>query len=514
MTGFTTVQKPATHICAVLRKKILAGAIPSGGRLPTVRELTSVFHASASTVCKSLAMLEKEALVERRGRSGVYAYPLLHPEFTEQNVRKPVSERIAQDLTRRISVGEFRAGDPLPPRKTLRHRFSTSPNTLLKALRMMEQRRLIHRMGNTFVVGPLSSRRIAVPKRVAVLPAKAKDGGPPLRATLRPEFYGSFEKELSGNGIILSGRYGAASFAPARRVKYGKDEFGYLYSAAPTWWLDRVTGSTPDHLKKEMVRLSRFSRPIVIFNCAPIFTRFPGFSLAKYKDLYGLGYDNIGAGVAVGTYLAQLGHRKIGFFCYSTDQWNLQRLEGVKRGHRGIWGRESSVMEFRTHGTTNIEGRNSPKHVKVVANSLREWEKEILGYRAFAKLDPAPRLLGEFLSWASAANQLAAFEPHFEKALKDREITAWVASVHTIAFTAARFLSESGVRLPQELSLIGIDDDHTLADRDITGYDFQPDRMGYLAAHIILQDIPIRRNRKGMVECPGRIIERGSVARV
>ena len=38
--------------------------------------------------------------------------------------------------------------------------------------------------------------------------------------------------------------------------------------------------------------------------------------------------------------------------------------------------------------------------------------------------------------------------------------------------------------------------------------------MGYLAAHCILQDTPIRRDRNRVVECPATISERGSVKRI
>ena len=47
----------------------------------------------------------------------------------------------------------------------------------------------------------------------------------------------------------------------------------------------------------------------------------------------------------------------------------------------------------------------------------------------------------------------------------------------------------------------------------ISAYNHEFGRMGYLAAHAILRDIAVRKDRQGRIHCPGRVIDRGKIGR-
>ena len=99
----------------------------------------------------------------------------------------------------------------------------------------------------------------------------------------------------------------------------------------------------------------------------------------------------------------------------------------------------------------------------------------------------------------------------FEKALKIKEITAWVGTGYLETIAAAEFLMERGVDIPNEISLAGLDDHDGTMQHGITSYNYMEGKAAYLAAHCILGDIPIKKNRKGYVEYEGQIMVRKSV---
>jgi DNA-binding LacI/PurR family transcriptional regulator len=76
---------------------------------------------------------------------------------------------------------------------------------------------------------------------------------------------------------------------------------------------------------------------------------------------------------------------------------------------------------------------------------------------------------------------------------------------------ASEFLLDQKISIPDKISLIGFDTIKTTMKHGITCYDFMKSKAGYLAAHCILGDIPIKKNRGGFVEYKGQIMVRKSV---
>jgi len=70
------LQKPATtyrvRVFMSLREAIRNGVYPVGGKLPSIRKLSTTFHASITPVHEALVLLEREGYVERCHGSGVY----------------------------------------------------------------------------------------------------------------------------------------------------------------------------------------------------------------------------------------------------------------------------------------------------------------------------------------------------------------------------------------------------------------------------------------------------------
>ncbi len=76
-----------------LRGKILCRTWPAGGKMPSSRELATLYHCSINTIEKSLRELEREGFLVREERRGTFVSQTALP--AEPGLGKPVTETIA-----------------------------------------------------------------------------------------------------------------------------------------------------------------------------------------------------------------------------------------------------------------------------------------------------------------------------------------------------------------------------------------------------------------------------------
>lgn len=502
-----------------LKEKIQNGEFPSGSRLPTIRKIASLFEISLRTANLVLRDLEKQGLIETRIRQGAYVRAGASPRRIGKEPAlapaKSRTEEIVDNLAEQISHGDLKTGEYLPLRKTLKFRFGASSVTINRVLDLAEKRRLILRKGTRYVAGSGPVSDFGTRQRVYTIPAwsiRNKRGY--HEHVVRKNFIPEFEKELSRHGISFVGPRGRENVKrKGIAVPTGSNACGYFYH----WSLSIVNGlvdGSESRLEKEFSRVNSMGIPFVFFNCATIHNAFPRFSLLPYRNIFALGADNRMAGEQTASYLEILGHRKIAYFTLRAEEWADQRMEGLVRGIQGAPGGSGEVRHFRA---SLSDRKFNPFHNLTGPEILRnvaEFTKRISAGRQFHSHRAARQLAAHAFTQLNIDWLQARLEPLFEEALGHEDITAWATSDSTLGLPALRFLQAKGVNAPGKISLIALDDDQVLSEHAITGCDFQADRMGYLAAHCILGDIPVRRSRLGVVECPPRIVERGTVARV
>ena len=68
-----------------------------------------------------------------------------------------------------------------------------------------------------------------------------------------------------------------------------------------------------------------------------------------------------------------------------------------------------------------------------------------------------------------------------------------------------------GVAMPKDFSLISFDNIPESVFYPITTIDFGFARLGYRAAHILIDDIPVHAGRNGVVNSVCTVVDRGSV---
>jgi DNA-binding LacI/PurR family transcriptional regulator len=210
-------------------------------------------------------------------------------------------------------------------------------------------------------------------------------------------------------------------------------------------------------------------------------------------------------------------HKQIAYFSVGNVSWNLERFKGVECAIKRHFNSGSNIYFFHD----DSDDANWRADIFTYANTAREEKNRFLeSYSGLFKKyqfkhnDPVEEIYPTLANRIFKDILIKRMTPLFEKALQINEITAWVGTGPLDTIAATEFLVEHGVEIPNEISVIGLGDIENTRGYGITVFDFIESKGGYLAAHCILGDIPIKKNRKGYVEYEGQIMVRKSVKAV
>lgn len=508
------------RVANLLEKEIRKGQFAKGSRLPSVRELAGVFSVSRSSITAGMKLLEGKGLLLRKPRSGVYVS--LGPDTTfakplsrQMKPRMRRAEMIAAQIERGISSGDFPLGQALPLKKALVFRFRTSIVTLNKALATLTSKGLIRKSGASFVVGYPNPLRARLKDHVNLIPAKGLSGEHVWSGHLKEEFQYALGNELAKFGIAFWGQpYPLSGRKEPYRLPSMAKALGLTYVVGTENWTHRVVGNQMSMLAKELKRLNSMGPRVILFNCAHILRSFPELNFEPYHRVYPFMVDNPRSGEMTVRFLEMLGHRHMAFLQYARYTWNSLRFQGATTAMEQMPDRSGSITMFEAMGRAGplkeITKRTPEQRDRDLVRIIDRW---------YPKTD-----LSEGVStrqMASAIHRIVLADQHrpamrvpFEKALRNKSITAWVCSDPAVAVTARRFLFRKRIRVPEQISLISIGDSPGISRQRITACNLGLERMGYQAAHCLLGDLPVKRDGRGVVECPPRIVDRGSVGRV
>ncbi|MBN1669452.1 MAG: GntR family transcriptional regulator [Kiritimatiellae bacterium] len=498
-------------IAGQLEAAIRRGRLPNRTRLPPIKTLALRYGVSYGTVQAALKVLAAKGLICLVDGSGSYvrAGPAARGAAALEPgtlAFKPRAAEIEEAVVADILDGRYRLGTHLPAQKALRLQYRTSNATLKAALEHVRRRKLIHRRGRGFIVGAgMAVRPGRAQGRIYVVGA-----GQQFEVVghhrLSRDFIRSFESEVDRSGVP-----GIRVLDPVQdsgaldRALADKATLGFLHLGVG------VTGIPPpaeQRLQRDVNRLVASGLPVVVFTYNDLLLRFPSLKVKIGRNVFLHWTDNAGAGEAVGAYLASLGHRRVAWLTfYGSGSWAQARLKGFRAGFGTAAGPRAEV---RTFGPTAPRAYSSTRNIDAPLDRLvAEFRTE----HGLSESAPTYRFRFEAYRMVAEDKVGRAMEPYFAEALADKTVTAWACSDENLAVSAVDFLRKRGARIPEDMSVIGINNDEDAFVRRVTTYDFLKRHLGYLAAHCILGDIPVRMRRGRLLLCPGQIVERGSVRR-
>lgn len=500
------------RISSLIRNSIANGEFGEKSSLPGSRKLSKLYGVSRGTIVRALDILKSEGLVEPKPKSGTFfGSERLIARLgakTQSASAKRKAETVADDIAELISEGELGVGDYLPYQKSLLATYRVSRNTIRSAIGILAKRELIRRKGTSWIIG----RRVLQdsPSRQTVLIYDYLVG----MERRGVSFFSSFEKELLRHQVALTQskvfRSTRIPEGPKRMVS-GKMMGLTIFNTA-SWARYELNGSV-GRLRQELRMLGRFGVPVVLNRAGPILDDFPGFSFRPYRSLYAIGEITANIGVDLAVFLYSMGHRKIGFLNFTNQAWAAERFLAFRNAIKKIGMGDAELSLFGANSDVLRQTEPLRSESEKILTNMNKMIAETVGGFRFTRMVPTLRAAATLVSQISLNRHLEGMIPICERALSNKDISAWVCADPTVAFAAHDFLKTRGIDVPVQISLASFDDNEFTTRYRITAYDSQVDRLGYLAAHCLLGDIPIKRDKNGFVECPGQIIDRGSVGR-
>jgi len=124
------------------------------------------------------------------------------------------------------------------------------------------------------------------------------------------------------------------------------------------------------------------------------------------------------------------------------------------------------------------------------------------------QLPPQAAALGDP---AALRAMLLTATPSLVSLLHDHHVTALIALSDRMAREYHYWLTSVGITIPDDLSIVSFDNSRSSVIFPISTVDFGFPRLGYLAAHILINDVAVKADATGSIAGICQLRERGSL---
>ena len=494
-----------------------------GEHVPRMRDVAKETGFSRVSVWKAVSLLRRAGIVEgvRGGRVSVRTnlrLPLTMesiiatgkpPPTDPVSAPTPTAARIARTIERDILTGSFPRGKPLPSLKELQTKYAANYRTVRKALSMLSRRRLVTRTSRRYTVRKLT--RDTTAHSIVLIVHVEKDAGFSL-SQLNEHYLFFFEQQCLQAGIsprttlyLLDDQarptYLSPSGARLNKLDHHSGVLGYI-----------VLVLHPRHGYERVVRdCAACGVPVALLDEIGDI-RLPSTGLTRPMAVFPIG-TSTRAAQAVGQYLLMLGHRSIAYISpFQATAWSRIRLDGLRDVFSDPAG-HGSVTPFTLNYLANVSEY-------FVDRGLDESRgRELLSWYESWRTTVPQRFRGALddVIYSTPLNVFGecAFKPVlrelFSRALRHRDITAWVCANDAVAIDALDFLRERSVSVPGAISVVAFDNERRGMDHGLTTYDFS--MRSIVDAMISFLTRPtefLRNHRNPYVEIGGVIVERAT----
>lgn len=481
--------KRSEYLAAKIQQFVESGELP-GGRLPTVRQLVKAYRTSSVTVVEALRLLQERGVVEQRNRRREYVVAgTAEPDLStlvsgrQTKAHEELTDRLKADIFSRSILDD----QMLLSQKELCAHYGCHPRTLWAALNGLCRQGIIERSGRRYRV------RYAVAGR---------------RASSRTYF-------ASIPRVIQAYQYNIVSCVNAierqlERMDWGDLQFMLSFDPAAEEGFDRHRAAgiiyTAYHPTRQWYDFLSSLHMVPIAVIDP--SHGADVSLVRgRRRLLHLIADQAGAGARVAAALASKGHRSIAFVSHLSlsEPWLAARVEGLQR----VYTAESSSYHLSITAVPPRQER--PRVINAFSEALSHLTNQSRELDVILPESVRDEYMIGGYNLVSAADIAHTMQETFRALLDHRDVTAWVCANDELASAALHFLSRAGVRVPQDISLIGFDNSPLAARLGISTYDFCYDRMGNLAVQWLANPASISRKMRKTMLVEGAVLMRPSL---
>jgi DNA-binding GntR family transcriptional regulator len=513
---------PQSRAEVFLRQEIAKAADGGTHRLPSIKAMAAKCGVASMTFAKALARMRQAGLLDVVDRPGIYVrglpkgsairFPAPLPTrmpLPEAN-RKPRWAEVKSDLLAGIISSRFTPGAVLPSAKELCRHYGSSHDTVKYALRALVNDGKIRSYKRGYQV----SQTLPQFSNATLVILSPTDNLRMLSnfTPRSPETWRYFERRCFHSGIKVHLHVPGFMGEPPGSRKYTRNSFlelqkrefviGYAYFSM--MFAQELTG----HLLRQ---LGETGKPLVVIDevgVTPQRDLLPEQLTNPLMRVFSIDGSDA-AGKQVGDYLLSLGHR--GAACFSlvdSEQWCRIRADGLGRAFNeaGLTNRVRRMLLEDFTDTHVIHSRiDGAEPYRTALADIMRFEKK-LGPSSGSPLD-TPFLNNSARPYFWSRFLESQLRPSFDRALADRSTTAWVGISDIVALVALDYLGRRGVKVPQEISVIGFDDGIDAIASGLTSYNFNTPAIVDRALEHILTP-PAHRAGPAVVEIPGVIMSR------
>jgi DNA-binding LacI/PurR family transcriptional regulator/DNA-binding transcriptional regulator YhcF (GntR family) len=522
-----------------------------GHHLPPINRLACDAQVSRNSMWKAIGIAKGKGLVhtkkggymtfgqEDRGRSDKI---LEHRGSLWQKKRI----LIEQD----IIAGSYSLDGRLPASKELKSRYGVCFTTLKKILNAMVRDKALIPYKKAYLLPQIVKHRFrdtitfvtegGAIEKMSVYDQRMRELARNLEQSCR-------RGGVNINFVNIAGRDPHMGMRLLASLPEDETSIGFIINLS---WL----GSTAirQQVQDLVVSLAARKKPVAVLDWMGMLSLPPSLAGSSMVRVFRIAARL--AGQAIGRILLNLGHKNIAYISMlHQHQWSVRRLEGIVDQYEKA-GLKNQVHAFvlneiegyfdRAHWMGNLKPQTikklssstgaesqapySAEDFKVAKDLSRfsvsqrnRFKKAstnlaVLDSIAAKDLDPG------FFAPMSEAALLAAeheimaveAEPLFERALAESSITAWVGGNDGTAVNALAYLREKGIKVPDDISVIGFDNSMEAFENQLASYDFN-----YSA--IVHQMLSFIARPSGMaaipasvpIEVEGLLIERKSLGK-
>ena len=465
--------------------------------LPSIAELARQKNVSSKTMWKAVQHLAGQGkLHTSRGKKISVAAADGAPIPPDTSVSS-----LFEKIESRILDGTYIAGEPLPKFSYFSLTDRVSPTTVSQAFRLLGEKNLAHKQGRQWIAGPAQKlKKDALPGSTSELPVilllvrREYDWFQLFHWMHTASFAVHFRDEIAKHGIQLSLAVAEESDTSAiahgeKRIHEQIQTLGKRYKGTIAIFSAHAAHESIYWIK----RFGAYKKPVVLFDYNDE-TQKQWLALEqKRSPAFRMHFDHESAVRAALETLANLGHTTIGVPHYKHKgyEWTDERVEMIKKVASESKPSPRIIIAEHGEGFWDFPDQSSVNQFvdRISRYSEGSYKKKI-----------RPSLQKMFIENT----------PSMVKLIREGA-TAIVALSDRMARDYYFWFKSIGVEIPRHLSLISFDNVPDSITFPISTIDFGFARLGYLAAHIFIDDFSVWGDAHGNIAGECVLMDRGSL---
>lgn len=468
------------------------GKLPPDTCLPPDRELGAQWGLSTITVQRVLAKLRDDGKVIRIPGKGTFTP---NSEKAASRVmlakvgtsRESSVEHLATSLVRLISEGIYRKGKALPPVKFIRNQFKVSSETVTTAYQRMESLGYVEKIGKSYWVGRMDQLLQDTPRQeVFFLRFDSGDFSGIFNSDPIALAFQKMERELYHSGYFLHPEKASNLDMLAREwERTGRYPAGLVFYAVDASHLPflRAFFARSPELRKHRVRVLVHAQNNDLSE------------LTAHANVFSGGNVETDMARVIAHYLLGRGFREAAF-CIRADELGEQgRAKFFLKIALSI---QSVIPDFKLRFVVQREAgvERDPDFFQSLGADYRKYLE--------AKYPAANlRSLEENVTFSSAV---------FDDCKRHPDTRLWIMSRDSMAAEGLQWLQSRGIRVPQDMSVIGFQNDPRFYHLGISTCGPDWDSMGYTMAHALVGDVKLARSKKGFLKVRCHMVDKLTTA--